>query len=89
MEFLGTLNLGHPTAVIDARRKVRSLALAAGFPPQCATRMAAATSEAARRLIAADAEPRIEVRYCAEGALPLLAFDFEHRGGPLGVSAHA
>ncbi len=86
MEYLGSLQLDHAGAVLDARRKIRSLALAAGFPAQCATRMASATSEAARRLISAGAKARIEVRYCGDGPQPLLSFDFEHAGAPLDLT---
>jgi signal transduction histidine kinase len=83
MMLLGTLGLAHPSAVVDARNKIRRLALAAGLGDIRATRLATAASEACRTLIAAGGDPRIEVRLGGDPALPALTIDFEHRGGPL------
>jgi signal transduction histidine kinase len=81
--LLGTLHLNHSNAVVDARQKIWNLSLAAGLPEVTATRIASAASETARRLSGASAEPRIEVRYSADGALQALFIDFEHQGGPV------
>ena len=77
---LGELSLLHRSSVIDARNKVRSLAIAMGFDDLQATRLAAATSEAARVLCDYNQNPRIQIRLLPSEATPALAMDFQHRG---------
>ncbi len=79
---LGELSLHYRSSVIDARNKIRSLAIAAGFDDVRATRLAAATSEAARVLCDINQNPRIQIRLLPCDTTPALIIDFEHRGKP-------
>ena len=83
---LGKLNLQYRSSVIDARNKMRSLAIAAGFDDVRATRLAAATSEAARVLCDFNQNPRIQIRLMPRDATPALIIDFQHRGDPLNLA---
>ena len=79
---LGTIGLEHRDAVYEARAKVRSVAASLGFDATAATRMAAATSQAARALRGAGIEPRIRVGLETSSAEPALSLHFERRGEP-------
>jgi signal transduction histidine kinase/DNA-binding response OmpR family regulator len=78
---LGHIRLQHPTAVYDARQKIRSLANALGFDAIETTRLTIAVSEAARVLSRSDGEPRIAVALSMEPP-PQLVLDFETREEP-------
>jgi signal transduction histidine kinase/CheY-like chemotaxis protein len=58
---LGRIALRDQASIFDARRKVRALASALGFPAVEATRLGIGTSEAVRVLLAAGGDPAIEV----------------------------
>ena len=79
---LGELTLHHRSSVIDARNKIRNLAIAAGFDDVRSTRLASATSEAARVLCDANQNPRILIHLLPGDATPSLIIDYEHRGEP-------
>ena len=76
---LGHIRLQHPTAVHDARNKVRSLANALGYDAIEATRLAIAVSEASRALIREAHEPRIAVGLEVASSPRQLVLDFEAR----------
>ena len=59
---LGHLPLDHGTSVHDARNKIRSFAIALGYNPIGATRLAVAVSQAARELRRATRNPAVERR---------------------------
>jgi signal transduction histidine kinase len=71
---LGEIPLRNASAVYDARRKVRGVALAAGMDEVQATRVAIAVSQAARRLVGDGGEPRIQVAVQGGGAALVLRF---------------
>jgi signal transduction histidine kinase/DNA-binding response OmpR family regulator len=77
---LGHIRLRHPTAVYDARNKIRGLVNALGYDAIEATRMTIAVSEAARALRCDHHEPRISVALAMKLSPPQLVLDFESRG---------
>jgi signal transduction histidine kinase/DNA-binding response OmpR family regulator len=76
---LGYIRLQHASAVHDARGKLRALAAALGYDDIETTRLAVATSEAARRLRADGGESRIGVGLQVDTAPKQLVIDFETR----------
>jgi signal transduction histidine kinase/DNA-binding response OmpR family regulator len=81
VKLLGTLALHDESSAFDARRKLRNLALALGFPEIEATQLAVASSDAVRRMVAAGGDPRIEVALVEEGG-PQLQLVFARGGEP-------
>ncbi len=79
---LGELSLQHRSSAIDARNKIRSLAIAVGFDDVRATRLATATSEAARVLCDSNHNPRLKLYLLPSDTTPALIMDFEHCGDP-------
>jgi len=77
---LGELNLHHWSSVFDARDKIRGLALAAGLGELRSTRLATATSEAAKALMDANRNPRIQIHFLPDKITPSLVIDFEQSG---------
>ncbi|HED15579.1 MAG TPA: response regulator [Gammaproteobacteria bacterium] len=77
---LGKISLHDGSSVIDARNKIRGLALTAGLGELRSTRLATAASEAAKALIELNMNPRIQIRLLPDKLTPSLVFDFEHCG---------
>ena len=77
---LGHIRLAHTAAAYDARKKVRNLAAALGYPTIETTRLAIAVSEAARIMQQTCRAPRIFVSLDTESARGRLVLDFVDRG---------
>ncbi len=79
---LGTLRLSRESSIYETRRKIRSLATALGLAEVTATRVATATSQAARALARSGSEPRICVRLATGHRGPGLRLRFEQQRRP-------
>ena len=79
---LGHIRILDRNSVYDARNKIRGLAEALGCDSIEATRLATATSLAARELSQSGREPRIVVALAMEQSPPQLVIDFEDLGSP-------
>jgi len=74
---LGTLALHGSVSILNARAKIKQLAVAIGLGPVVATRLATATSETARRLVANGEQPTIRVGLVRQAAATSLELAFE------------
>ena len=81
---LGYIDVRHASARLDARRKLRNLAVELGFDAIGATRLATAVSEAVRVLQRVQGDPHIRISLGQEPT-PQLVLDFisRHAAPPL------